>query len=509
MEINIFLFFINIVIENSARLCYNLSIVLYKGEKSVSIKADDINKKGLDAQELSQSELQENIAKTVANYYPPTSQSVKDHLEWFRDQKLGLMVHWGLYNEIGIKESWVLVDKDWTKWQFKPGTPNKEVKEIYSKLHKGFMPLRFDPEEWAERAEQAGFRYLCFTTKHHDGFCMWDTATTDYKVTGSEVPFRSEKHADITRALFDSFRKRGMGISAYYSRADFSCPYYWEEGYGMKDGTERVPSYDPNKEPEKWQKFKDFVFAQLKELVSDYGKIDILWYDGGCDGEQLGLPEMTEELRQIQPHLLGVVRTSRGGRCQDFITPELIIPNRYIDTPWEACTVMGKPIMEYGRDYVSFGYTFDQDYMSAKEIAHLLLDVVAKGGNLALNVAAQPDGRLPGRALIQLEELGRWMKIFSPAIYETREAAPYRYGSYAYTRSKDRKRVNVFLLYGDGERIADSYTFRCEDAVRAVGFMRGGECLDFSQKDGYVTAVIPEALRGREGDIADCFVLEI
>ena len=470
---------------------------------------DIINDKGLDAQELSENELQEEIVRAVANYIPPTSPAVLDQLEWFKDQKFGLMVHWGLYNQIGIKEGWVMVDKDWTKWQFRPGTPNREVKEMYLKLHRGFFPLRFDPDEWAEAAEKAGFKYLCFTTKHHDGFCMWDTATTDYKVTGSEVPFRTEKHADVTKALFDSFRNRGMGISAYYSRADFSCPYYWEEGYALKDGTERVPSYDPEKEPEKWKKFQEFVYAQLRELVTDYGKIDVLWYDGGCKGNLLGLPEMTEKLREIQPHMLGVIRSNKGGGCEDFITPELIIPNTYIDTPWEACTVMGKPVVEYGKDYVSFGYTFDQDYMSAKEVAHLLLDVVAKGGNLCLNIPAQPDGRLPFRALRNLEPFGDWMRIFADAIYRTRGFAPYRYDNFAYTASKDGKRVNVFYLYGENEKIADSYTFRCDSRVNAVTFVRSGEKLSFRQDGGYVTVSIPASLVGGEGDIADCFALDI
>jgi len=256
---------------------------------------DAVNKKGLDAQEIAENERQAEIRRHAANYTYPDRKELLDKIEWFRDQKFGLMIHWGLYNLLGIKESWPLVDKPWTKWQFKPETTNLEVKEMYAQLHKAFLPLRFDPDEWADIAYEAGFRYLCFTTKHHDGFCLWDTKTTDYKVTGSEVPYRNNKNADITRVLFDAFRKKGMGISLYYSRGDFSCPYYWEEGYAMQDGTERLPSYDPEEKPEKWRKFQEFVYAQLEELISGYGKIDALWYDGGCDGVKLGIPEMTEK----------------------------------------------------------------------------------------------------------------------------------------------------------------------------------------------------------------------
>jgi len=474
----------------------------------VEQQTDQINKKGLDAQEMSESELQEELRKHVANYSYPEGELLREQIEWFQDQKFGLMVHWGLYNLMGIKESWPLVDKPWTKWQFKPGTTNTEVKEMYAQLHKGFLPLRFDPDEWAQAAYDAGFRYLCFTTKHHDGFCMWDTDTTDYKVTGSEVPYKDNKNADITKVLFDSFRKKGMGISLYFSRADFSCPYYWEEGYAMQDGTERVPSYNPDENPEKWQKFKDFVFAQLKELVTDYGKIDALWYDGGCDGLKLGIPEMTEELRKIQPHMLGVLRGG-SGVCEDIITPELVFPDSYINVPWEVCTVMAKPLLEYGEKHTSFGYTFDIDYMTAKEIVHMLLDVVAKGGNLALNVSPQPDGRLPGRALKELSVLSEWMNIFSSAIHGTRAAEPYRNGKIAYTRTKDGKKVYAFYLYDNDEARKELYTIPFKLPIAVITDMRTGTILDFKQNADSISIRMPENLVKCIGDIADCFVLEL
>lgn len=471
-------------------------------------KIDQINEKGLDAQELSDIELQKELRRNVANYSYPQGKLLREQIEWFQDQKFGLMIHWGLYNLMGIKESWPLVDKPWTKWQFKPGTTNTEVKEMYAQLHKGFLPLRFDPDEWAQIAFDAGFRYLCFTTKHHDGFCLWDTATTDYKVTGSEVPYKNNKNANITKVLFDSFRKKGMGISLYFSRGDFSCPYYWEEGYAMKDGTERLPSYNPDEKPEKWQKFKDFVFAQLKELVTDYGKIDALWYDGGCDGVKLGIPEMTEELRKIQPHMLGVLRGG-AGVCEDIITPELVFPNSYIDVPWEVCTVMAKPPVEFGETHTSFGYTYDIDYMTAKEIVHMLLDVVSKGGNLALNLAPQPDGRLPGRALKELSVLSEWMNIFSSAIHGTRAVEPYRSKKFAYTRTKDGKKVYAFYLYDNDEARKALYTIPFELPIAAVTDMRTGTILDFRQNADTINIYIPENLTGGMGDIADCFELEL
>lgn len=466
-----------------------------------------VNLEAKDAQELEEHILRDLIQQCVDSYQAPSSPEVQEHLEWFQDQKFGLMVHWGLYCQMGIKESWPLVDNEWSKWQFKPGTENMEVKQMYAQLHKGFLPLRFDPDEWADAAYAAGFRYLVFTTKHHDGFCMWDTKTTAYKVTGSEVPWRTNKNADITRALFDAFRKRGMGISAYYSRADFDCPYYWEDGYRWKDGTVRLPSYDPDEKPETWKAFQDFVYAQLKELVTEYGKIDSLWYDGGCDGVQLGLPEMTDKLREYQPWLIGVIRESKG-ICEDIITPEVMIPEQPIDVPWEACTIMGKPVEEYGcSQHLSFGYTFDQDYMSAKEVAHLLLDIVAKGGNLALNLAPQPDGRLPQRALRELSVLAKWMDIFGTGIYGTRSVAPYRTGKYAFTRTKDHKTVYAFYLYDEGETAQKVYQIPYTGSVKQVTDLRTGENLTFAQTAEYLTVYLPETLASRDGDIADCFAI--
>jgi len=475
--------------------------------KDKEIKPDVVNEKGLDAQELEALELQASFVRDAENYKWSDHQQLLDTLEWFRDQKFGLMVHWGVYNQVGLKESWPLVDRPWTKWQFKPGTTNLEVKEMYAQLHKGFFPIRFDPQEWADIAYDAGFRYLCFTTKHHDGFCMWDTKTTDYKVTGSEVPWKSQKYADITKALFDAFRAKNMGISLYYSRADFSCPYYWEEGYGLKDGAERIPSYDLEEKPELWEKFQAFVYAQLKELVEDYGRIDALWFDGGCDGVKLGLPEMTEALRKIQPHMLSVIRGA--GVCEDIITPELVVPDAAVDVPWETCTVMGKPSTENGQTAVSFGYTYDQDYMSAKEIVHLLLDIVAKGGNLALNIAPQPDGRLPLRAVRELEKLAAWMRVFSKGIYATRMFAPYRAGKYAYTRTKDEKTVYAFYMYDDEEKRLSTYTIPMDKKAVRVYDMRSGSALSFVQTGGTVKIDLPETLAGGVGDIADCFVIHM
>ena len=162
-------------------------------------------------------------------YCRPEEPILQEKLEWFQDQKLALMMHWGLYCELGMVASWALSDKDadWSRHQVNWTDDGETFKKQYFGLNKSFNPVRFQPEEWAQMAEDCGFRYLLLTTKHHDGFCLWDTAYTDYKVTAEDCPFHENEHADIVKSMFDAFREKGIGIGAYFSKADWHCQDYW------------------------------------------------------------------------------------------------------------------------------------------------------------------------------------------------------------------------------------------------------------------------------------------
>ena len=153
----------------------------------------------------------------------PEDPLLLERLEWFKDQKLGLMMHWGPYSQLGLVESWALSDEDgdWSRDDVDWTDDMEDFKREYFDLNKTFNPIRFQPEEWAEMAADNGFKYFLFTTKHHDGFCMWDTKTTEYRITGKDTPFHKHKYADICRTLFDAFRAKGLGISAYFSKADW------------------------------------------------------------------------------------------------------------------------------------------------------------------------------------------------------------------------------------------------------------------------------------------------
>lgn len=369
---------------------------------------------------------------TADRYVRPEDPAVLKKLEWFQDQKLALMMHWGPYCQLGVVESWALSDADaeWSRTGIDWEASGSEFKKQYFDLNKTFNPIRFDPEQWAEIGKEAGVRYLVFTTKHHDGFCMWDSQYSDYKVTAEDCPFHTHKYADICAHLFESFRKRGIGIATYFSKADWHVDSYWAKGFPRGDYVWRGPSYRPEDEPELWEKFVTFTQNQIKELASRYGQIDIMWFDAGwvCpqSGQDIRLGETIEEIRKWQPGMLCADRTV-GGPYENYVTPEQCVPDEPLGIPWESCITLG----------TSFSFAYEDTYKSPREVVCLLTGIVAKGGNLAINVGPQPDGRLPKGAVESLKGLGAWLKVYGEAIYGTRVCAPYQVGNIAFTRKGD------------------------------------------------------------------------
>ena len=260
------------------------------------------------------------------NWVRPEDPLLLERLEWFQDQKLGLMMHWGPYSQLGLVESWALSDEDgdWSRNDIDWIDDMERFKQEYFDLNRTFNPIRFQPELWAKAAADGGFKYLTFTTKHHDGFCMWDTHTTNYRITGPDCPFHMHRYADICRVLFDAFRAEGLAISAYFSKADWHTPYYWAPGMERGSRMWRGPSYDPKQYPWLWEQFVQFTHAQIMELMTRYGRIDMLWLDAGWvnarRNQDIRLGEVVEKARQIQPWLLTADRTV-GGPYENLITP--------------------------------------------------------------------------------------------------------------------------------------------------------------------------------------------
>ena len=412
-------------------------------------------------------------------YVPPTQPEVCRHLEWFKDQKLALMMHFGLYAQLGIVASWALCGEaqNWARQENDGMAPTGTAfQKQYFGLKRTFNPIRMQPDEWADLAARNGFRYLIFTTKHHDGFCLFDTKQTDFKTTDAECPFHTHPCADVTRSVFDAFRARGMGIGAYFSKPDWHCPWYWAEGMEKPVGATKNPTYTPEQHPELWEKFVRFTHNQMMELLTGYGKIDILWLDGGqvnphisqrepnTPDQDIRMDELVAQARKSQPGLIVVDRTV-GGANENYITPEGVVPDHRIAVPWESCVPLGR----------DFNYIFDDDYKSPRELVQLLVDVICRGGNLALNVSPQPDGRLPDRAVRSLDGLGAWLRSNGEAVYGTRPCAPYFAGRISYTQSKDQKSRYAFYAVREGEKLGKTVVLPLAETPKHVELLDGGE----------------------------------
>lgn len=416
---------------------------------------------------------------SAAEAYIQPEPHIQEQLEGFKDMKLAFMVHWGLYNQLGILPSWGMVDAE-AKWSRRWNahgdhpywaTDGAKFREEYFDLIHSFNPVRFDADEWAELASDCGFKYLIFTTKHHDGFCMWDTKQTDYKVTSAECPYSKQENADIVKRVFEAFRKKDMKIAAYFSKPDWHSEDYWESDVWKKTPTTRMTTYDVQERPEKWRAFTEYTHNQMIELVRDNGKVDILWLDGGQvtirDGLDIKMEEIVPKLRQINPDLIVADRTA-GTEFENYITPELLIPEEAIDVPWESCLTIGN----------GFHYAYDDDYKSASKLLSLLLEIVCKGGNLALNVSPQPDGRIPKNAKEILRELGAWLKKYGEAIYCTRPCAPYKVQDTFLTQTKE---CIYFVAKGKLD-----YPVDCEQKIVKAEFLNENRPVAFTQTDGKI-----------------------
>jgi alpha-L-fucosidase len=348
-------------------------------------------------------------------------------MDWFQDLKFGLFLHWGVYSELGCIESWPLVyaDRSWSNPEIKTLEEMLAFREKYWALNKKFNPTKFHPEDWAEAAKRAGMRYVMFTTKHHDGFCMYDTRQTNFRVTAPDCPFSRHARANIAKEVFDVFRKEGFGIGCYFSKSDWHHPGYWSPDSVPLD---RNPNYDTLKQPERWKKFRRFVHGQVEELLTGYGHIDILWLDGGQvrpPKQDIRMSELVAMARGHQPHLIVVDRTV--GTFEDYRTPEQRVPEKPLSYVWESCLTMG----------TQWSYKPNDEYKTPRELVHLLIDIVAKGGNMLLNIGPRPDGTLPQVAVARLDAIGRWMDVNGEAIHGTRPMAPYKEGQVALTRKGD------------------------------------------------------------------------
>lgn len=438
---------------------------------------------------------QQGVHPQSHEYEWPKDSQVLEHLDQWQDLKFGMIIHWGLYAVPGIIESWELCSEDWIN---RPDSMTyNQYKQWYWGLADQFNPVNFNPDSWAEAANNAGMKYLVFTTKHHDGFNMFDTKQTDYKITNG--PFASNPKADVAKYVFDAFRKKGFMIGAYYSKPDWHNQDFWWDKYATPN---RNVNYDIRKFPDRWDAFKTFAYNQISELMHNYGKVDILWLDGGWVrpretvneevlswgapipewDQQIDMPKIAGMAREAQPGLLIVDRTVHGP-YENYQTPERAIPEKQLPYPWESCITLGN----------NWGFVPNEHYKTATTVVHDLVEIVSKGGSLLLGVGPKPDGTLDQEAVTIMAQIGDWLDANGEAIYNTRITPTYEDGNVYFTTSKEGDKIYAISCIDEKEDLPTtlSWTGNVPAKGAKMTLLATGKKVKYTVKGDVVTVRLP------------------
>ncbi|MHC4122668.1 MAG: alpha-L-fucosidase [Planctomycetota bacterium] len=370
-------------------------------------------------------------------------------IERWKDWRFGMFIHWGPVSLKGTEIGWSR--KGPRRGRARGGTGNIPIEE-YDNLYKQFNPVKFDADEWAQIAKDAGMKYMVFTTKHHDGFSMFDSKYTNYDITNT--PFKR----DICKELADACHKAGLGLGWYYSPRDW---------------------YHPDFATENHSNYLVFYQSQIREICTKYGKVDILWFDGLDSPMEIwkGVPQnVMYMLRGINPD---IITNNRGGWGGDFSTPEQKIGEFNIDRPWETCMTICR----------QWAWKPDDKMKSPKQCLHTLIKAACGDGNLLFNVGPMPDGRIEPRQVERLKEMGDWLKKYGESIYETR-GGPYKPTElYASTHKGNTIYIHVLQWPSDSIKL---WALR-KKKIRSYSVLTGGT-VTLKQSD-IIELSVPEADR--------------
>jgi len=333
-----------------------------------------------------------------------SSENSKDYLkageqdmQAWREMKFGLFIHWG---PVSLKGTEI----GWSRGAERRGQGGKgEIPvEEYDNLYRKFNPVKFNADEWVQVAKDTGMKYLVFTSKHHDGFSMFDSRHTDYKITNS--PFKR----DVVKELADACHKAGVKLGFYYSPVDWYHPDYRTENHS---------------------RYIEFMHGQIRELCTNYGRLDIMWFDGlGGSAKDWDSENMFKMIRELQPH---IIINNRAGLPADHDTPEQRIGKFQHDRAWETCMTICR----------QWAWKPDDEMKSFKQCIQTLVSTVGGDGNLLFNVGPMPDGRIEPRQVDRLREMGVWLKKYGKSIYSTR-GGPFKTGPWGASTYKGN---NIYI----------------------------------------------------------------
>jgi len=428
---------------------------------------------------------QESFVHGVSDdYIWPTDEKVLTKLHKWQDLKFGLIIHWGIYSVPGMVESWSICSEDWITRD--TTRTYDEYKNWYWGLSKQFAPTEYNPQLWADAAKNAGMKYVVFTTKHHDGFNMYDTKYSDFSIT--KGPFKDNPKADVAKFVFNAFKEKGFMVGAYYSKPDWHCPDYW---WPYRATPDRNQNYSIEKEPERWNRYKTFSYNQIEELMNNYGSIDILWLDGGWVNSErrkafIDMQKIAEMSRKAQPGLIIVDRTIQG-EFENYQTPEQQIPGIQLPHPWESCMTLG----------TDWGWTPNAKFKTTTFVIGKLMEIVAKGGNLLLGAGPDSKGVFPNEVYSRFAEIGKWLKVNGESIYETTITPNYHENNIWFTANKDGKKMYALYALQDEKSLPETIEWQINLPKKGtkVILLQTGKSVSYTIKNDKIVVKLPKGLR--------------
>jgi len=385
--------------------------------------------------------------RLIAEDTSPPVLTDKPDMTWFTDARLGIFIHWGIYSEGNGSESWAFHNGE---------TPY----DTYTNQARTFTAAKYDPEKWAELFKAAGAKYAVLTSKHHDGFALWDTAQNKFNARDDAPAGR-----DLIGPYCDALRTNGLKVGLYFSHLDWSHPDYASvlnaAGVSPQARTNRFSYPQGPENPEAWDRFLAFHHAQLKEICERFHP-DLLWFDGDWErtAAQWNMAGLRQQLKQWDP---GVILNSRMQGYGDYQTPEQALPVIAPSGPWELCMTIND----------SWGYQKqDHNFKSVRQIVRLLTECASQGGNLLLDVGPMSDGTITPEQEKILRELGRWTHKNAEALYGTTAGIPKDYFYGPSLLSKDRT-VLYLVVY---DRPVDGvYVKGIHNSIKRVSVLGGDE----------------------------------
>lgn len=370
-------------------------------------------------------------------------------VEAWQDMRFGMFNCWGPVSLTGLEIGWSRGAPRGGEFRVREGQGPTPV-DVYDNLYKQWKPDKFDARQWVAVAKQAGMKYMIFLVKHHDGFCLYDTRLTDYRSTGPESAWK----VDVMKHVADACREADLKLIIYYSQPDWHHPDYRTKNHA---------------------RYIEYLHGQVRELLTNYGRIDGFWFDLGGKPEDWDSEKLFKMMRTLQPWL---IINNRCGLPGDYDTPEQRLGSFQLDRPWETCMTLG----------TQWSWKPEDKIKSLKECIDVLVTCAGRNGNLALNTGPMPDGQIEPRQAERFQEIGRWLGQYGESIYETR-GGPF-WGLGCLTTRKDKTiYVHVLKWYDDRVLLPP-----ISQKILAHEVLTGGEAAVRQTDDG-VEILVPEEHR--------------